>query len=189
MSRTFLSLSVLLVASASAAFAQPSRDPFQEALPPAHARTQGAGQLTTPAPLPPPPVYRLGDLSGLNGCWRMSGPWTDVTGYREFCFLGRTGVSYSMDLRWTNGTLNRCTPWPGARLLEPESNEIVIELPQTTGNACADQSGPINYARQQYRCSLDLQGSPALVCNRAAWRFNSEEIFSNNSRWRFALVR
>jgi uncharacterized caspase-like protein len=115
-------------------------------------------------------AFREGDVTALAGCWR----WTasgDATGHRELCFQGRSGVGYSHDVRWNNGTVNLCRSRP-ARIASWDGQRLTIDAPQTTGQACWQATGATDFSREVLVCRAGARPDQ-LACDFTSHRFNS----------------
>lgn len=115
-------------------------------------------------------AFTQGDATALSGCWR----WTasgDSTGHREICFSGRSGVSYSHDVRWNNGTVNLCRDRP-ARIAAWDGQTLTIDAPQTTGQACWQATGATDFSREVLVCRAGARADQ-LACDFTSHRFNS----------------
>lgn len=115
-------------------------------------------------------AFGQGDVTALSGCWRWTASGT-ATGHREICFSGRSGVSYSHDVRWSNGTVNLCRSRP-ARIASWDGQRLTIDAPQTTGQACWQATGATDFSREVLVCRAGARADQ-LACDFTSHRFNS----------------
>ncbi|MFN6954062.1 MAG: caspase family protein [Acetobacteraceae bacterium] len=115
-------------------------------------------------------AFSQGDVTALSGCWRWNASG-DSTGHRELCFSGRSGVSYSHDVRWNNGTVNLCRSRP-ARIAAWDGQTLTIDAPQTTGQACWQAIGATDFSREVLVCRAGARPDQ-LACDFTSHRFNS----------------
>ncbi len=125
--------------------------------------------------------FAAGNLSEIAGCWRDSGPWTEATGYHEFCISGISDIRFSQDMRHHDGNVRVCSPRPGARLMSWNRQQITIELPQTQNASCRNQNGQTDFSRVIINCRSDPERMDRLVCDRMFFHFNSSEVFATDA--------
>ena len=133
-------------------------------------RRGGDGQAPGGSPARLAAAFAQRDVTALAGCWR----WTatgNATGYREICFTGRSGVSYSHDVRWNNGTVNLCRSRP-AGITSWSGQTLTIDAPQTTGQACWQAIGATDFSREVLVCRAGPRPDQ-LTCDFTSHRFNS----------------
>jgi hypothetical protein len=118
-------------------------------------------------------AFSQGDVTALSGCWRWTASGT-ATGHRELCFSGRSGVSYSHDVRWNNGTVNLCRSRP-ARIASWDGQRLTIEAPQTTGQSCWQATGATDFSREVLVCRAGARADQ-LACDFTSHRFNSSSF-------------
>jgi uncharacterized caspase-like protein len=111
------------------------------------------------------------DVTALAGCWRWIASGT-ATGHRELCFNGRSGVRYSHDVRWNNGTVNLCSTRP-ASITAWADQSLTIDAPQTTGQACWQAIGATDFSRETLVCRGVPGRADQLACRWTSHRFNS----------------
>lgn len=129
-------------------------------------------------------AFSTGNLAALAGCWR-TGPWSNASGFRELCFSGRSSVTFAVDTRFHDGTVQQCVPWPGANFVGVDRGALRIEAPQTGPTACVTNLGrrglprngidcrPIPGIRHQLDCTHNFAvwDSPGQINNRAQFRY------------------
>jgi uncharacterized caspase-like protein len=144
--------------------------------------TEDAARRDAPARIAA--VFAQRDVTALAGCWRWIASGT-MTGHREICFSGRSGVRYSHDVRWNNGTVNLCGTRP-ASITAWDDQSLTIDAPQTTGQACWQAIGATDFSRETLVCRGVTGRADQLSCRWTSHRFNSPSfVFAQDANMVF----